>query len=456
MEKSAFIELVKNLITPLFTGCEILGEEESSNRDSEVAIGANGVLLCKMDKNDDYRIAIKRVLPFKNSDATLVRSILSEIRTINHYNIIEEGHKKSLQQYSLEKAICKSVCEYSYNTLHTLISLLNVWGNRTYEGQPTTFGFIINDTLESRQENIAENLHISKVLTKDFSALLCDGISSCVELDCDGFIQNHITIPQLGFADTYSPFEFVNMAHQCYINRIGLTLQKNGDMLIFKEQELIFAKRRGQWNSFSHDEIMAKLAIKPTEQNYDLRKSVYLTALDTAFAKCGGCVAFLKKENADEVLKHIDCFDIVSEQYYNLKKQMEYEKISDSQDLDTLLNFQETYKDNFEEFLSNNKALKANTIHKLINGRKFDELSRMLRQELVGIDGATIVDSEGEIIAVGAIIKINAGSSGGGRLAATKQLSEYGVAIKISADGTIEGFSYDRTENHAKAIFSAG
>ena len=66
------------------------------------------------------------------------------------------------------------------------------------------------------------------------------------------------------------------------------------------------------------------------------------------------------------------------------------------------------------------------------------------------------LDSDGYIVAVGAIIKINAGSSGGGRLAAAKQLSEYGVAIKISADGTIEGFSYDKNTSTSKAIFSAG
>ena len=456
MEKNAFIDLVKVLITPLFTGCDIVGEEESSNRDSEVAIGTNGVLLCKMDKNDDYRIVLKRVLPFKNSDAVLVKSILNETKTISDYNIIEEGHKRSLQLYSLEKAICKSVCEHSYETLHTLISQLNAWGSRTYEGQPTTFGFIINDTLDSKQEEVAENLHISKILSRDFSALLCDGISSCIELDCDGYVLSHITIPQLGFADTYSPIEFVNMAHQCYINRVGLTLQKNGDMLIFKEQELVFAKRRGQWSSYSHDEIMAKLALKPTEQNYDLRKSVYLTALDTAFAKCGGCMAYLKKENANAVLNHIDCYDIVSERYYEIKKQMDYEKIAESQDLDELLSFQETYKDSFEEFISSNKALKSSAIAKLIRNRKFDELPRIFRQELVGIDGATIIDSEGEIVAVGAIVKINAGSTGGGRLAAAKQLSEYGVALKISADGTIEGFSFDKNTNQAKALFSAG
>lgn len=456
MEKSAFINLLNTLITPLFTGCEIVGEEESSSRDSEVAI-SNGLLLCKMDKSDEYRIQLKRVLSFKNSDAVLVRAILSEISTINQYNISEAGHIKNLQMYSLEKAICKSVCENAYATLHGLINELNLWSSRTYEGNATTFGFIVDDAAcNLNSKNIKRNMHYTQILSKDFSALLSDGKRSCIELSGDGYMVGHITIPQLGFADTCGPYEYVNMAHQCYVNRIGLALLPNGDMLIFKEQEVVFAKRRGQWNCFSHDEVMAKLAVKPTEQNYELRKSIYLTALDTSFAKTGGCIVFLKKENAYNVLNHIDCFDIVNEEFYNAKREMKAEEMENCSDLDELLHFQEVYKESFEEFKTTPKAVKINALNKIINGRKFHELSRVLRQELVGIDGATVIDSEGNIVAVGAIIKIDAGSSGGGRLAAAKQLARCGIAMKISSDGIIEGYSYDKSEQKAKAIFSAG
>lgn len=458
MQKTAFIDLLNSLITPLFTGCEIVGEEESSLRDSEVAIGTNGVLMCKMDKSDEYRIILKRLLPFRNSDANLVKAILAEIGKINAYNIIEQGYIKSLQLYALEKAICKTVCEYAFNTLHGLIDELNLWSTRTYEGNNTTFGFVVDDSPIQGEEKFetCKNLHYTNILSKDFSALLCDGKTSCVELNSNGYMVNHITIPQLGFADICGPFKYVNMAHQCYINRVGLSLLPNGDMLIFRDQELVFAKRRGQWNCFSHDEIMAKLAVKPTEQNYDLRKSIYLTALDTSFAKTGGCIVYLKKENVENVLNHIDLFDIVSERYYNIKKNMEYDKIEFTTDPEEMEAFQEKYKKNFTEFCSARNAIKVKTLNKIINGRKFHDLSRVLREELVGIDGATIVDSEGEIVAVGAIIKIEAGSTGGGRLAAAKQLSKYGVAMKISADGIIEGFSYDKNNQSSKPIFSAG
>ena len=44
---------------------------------------------------------------------------------------------------------------------------------------------------------------------------------------------------------------------------------------------------------------------------------------------------------------------------------------------------------------------------------------RRLRQELAAIDGATVLSFEGDVLAVGAIVKIPGGSAGGGRLAAS-------------------------------------
>ena len=76
----------------------------------------------------------------------------------------------------------------------------------------------------------------------------------------------------------------------------------------------------------------------------------------------------------------------------------------------------------FEDFLFEERSAKSAALIKLIRGRKFQELDRKFRQEIIAIDGATIIDYDGTIIAAGAIIKIEAGSTGGGRLAAAKTL----------------------------------
>ena len=92
-------------------------------------------------------------------------------------------------------------------------------------------------------------------------------------------------------------------------------------------------------------------------------------------------------------------------------------------------------------------------LNKVIGNRKFFQLYRKLRQEIVAIDGATVVDYNGDLVAVGAIIKIDAGSKGGGRIAAARTLSNYGIAIEISSDSSIKGFALGQ-DNTPEQIFT--
>ena len=68
-------------------------------------------------------------------------------------------------------------------------------------------------------------------------------------------------------------------------------------------------------------------------------------------------------------------------------------------------------------------------------------MDRKLRCELIALDGACIIDArQGTIYSFGAIIQNDSGSATGGRSAAAKKLSRYGIAIKISTDGYIDVF----------------
>jgi hypothetical protein len=96
---------------------------------------------------------------------------------------------------------------------------------------------------------------------------------------------------------------------------------------------------------------------------------------------------------------------------------------------------------------------KAKAIHQMLIGQRFQDLDRRLRQELLAIDGATIIDYMGNVLAVGAILQIEGGSSGGGRLAAAIELSKCGVGIKVSQDGGIKGFRRCRNQASAEPCF---
>lgn len=87
----------------------------------------------------------------------------------------------------------------------------------------------------------------------------------------------------------------------------------------------------------------------------------------------------------------------------------------------------------------------------IIQKHPFFELGRKARQEIIGIDGATIILTDGRFLTTGAIIDNQATkrayevtketeASGGARKKIAMKLSVYGIAIKISSDGYIECF----------------
>jgi hypothetical protein len=156
---------------------------------------------------------------------------------------------------------------------------------------------------------------------------------------------------------------------------------------------------------------------------------VYSSALDVSFSHGGGIIAVT--HNIDiliesKILSDIDYLDkSVDDDFIDL---VIYKKTNDNE----------------------KRQLKRKILLKLVKGKNFCDIDRKLRSELVSMDGATIIDATGRILTFGAIIQNDSGSSGGGRGAAAKKLSNYGFSIKISTDGYIEVFEESKRRHVIK------
>lgn len=455
MEKQEFYRIVNKLILPLFTGSCIDGEEESTSRDSEVAYGKKNSLLIKPSKVDEYRLILKRGQPFQTFEINLLKSIFAELNKITQIEWEDDSYVQVLQENAIEKSICESICEYgSANVMFGIINELEKWAVRTYEGRKISIGIILN--LSHDISDREEVLNYSEIMNKEFFALLSDGIDSYVEFDKKGNLLGYVQMDKVKKAPTICPFEYENLARYCNERRIGIVLTNNGDFLIFKNRNLLFSKRSGTWNIYSHEEVIQLLSYRGNYSLKDIRRSIYYTALDTSYSYCGGCIVYLNKDMAESALAHINANDIIDEGYFEIKKAQEIEMAGRLYNFHTLSAIEAKYNVPYLTFLKEQNCVKAQSIRKIINGRPFHELSRKLRQELVSMDGAVVIDSEGVIIAAGAILKIEAGSEGGGRLAAATTLSRYGTAIKISQDGIIKAFYPDKKNNNIKTLFTVG
>lgn len=452
MEKAEFYEIVEQLIIPLFTGSELAGEMESTSRDLGVALGRGNTVLLKPTKLDDYRLIVRRGQPFKSYEVRLIRLVIDEIYQISQMNINDKTYLDYLNNMAIKRALVNSITENGGDTILGIINGLETWSARTYEGATVTLGILVN--LGTIVESVNQ-VRYTQVLTGDFFALFTDGISSFIEFDRVGNLMGYINLKKTKAATTISPNRFDRVARICNDKRVGIVLTDRGDILVFFNRQLVFAKRNGKWGVYSHEEIIRLLQNNVSYTAKDIRRAIYNTALDCSYSYKGACIVYINKDKTLDALNHIDAADIISEEHFNMKKQLELEEANKLYNIGNANYIIERFSLPYEEFLNKNRCVKTMAIRKIVAGKKLYELDRKLVEEMTSVDGATIVDHDGTVIAVGAIIKIEAGSSGGGRLAATTTMAKYGVAIKVSQDGIMQGFAVDK-QGRVKQIFNVG
>ncbi len=452
MLKEEFYDVVEKNIVPLFTGSYLAGEIESSSRDSEVALGKGNTILLKPTKADDYRLILKRGQAFKSFEVTLLKSILQELYELSQMNILDRLYLRNLQTMAIEKALIESLTDSGSQTVLGIINSLEMWSSRTYEGSTVTLGIFVN--LQQNADTI-NPVTYHQIINQDFFALFTDGVSSFAEFDKNGYLLGYVNLKNPKTVPTVSPYVYDRVARVCNDKRVGIVLTSRGDILIFYARQLIFAKRNGSWCVYSHDEIIRLLYNNVSYTAKQIRRAIYNTALDCSFSYKGACLAYIDKDKTEEALSHINAADIISEEHFDIKKKLEIEEANKLYNFANARDILDRFSLSYEEFLDKYNYTKTIAIRKLVAGKKLFELDRKLVEEMTSVDGATIVDYDGTIIAVGAIIKIEAGSQGGGRLAATKTMAKYGVAIKVSQDGIMQGYSVDK-QGKIKQIFNVG
>lgn len=384
-------------------------------------------------REDDYVFFLADRVPYfkaklsiSDDNLRLARRILTSFMAVSHYKLLEKGTDiqnsyltDTLRNKTYDYAIQHGICAWITGTTQSyaidrLLGILERWSIQTYEGRKVTFGFIIN----SKETGSVDWLDF---LEDDYSATLTDCIHSVIELDEQGKLIRYNSLSQDGvkYSNDHGirPYRFSlvldNFVTQ---DKVGVFLLINGDIIISKNRQVRFVKRNLKWLNMSYEAFIN--AIGSFTASKAVVREVYASMLDVSFSHTGGIIAIVND------LEQLRSANILSPS----------DDIKNTGDIPKQLGSSVTSHD------LEKRLLKRRSIHALINHNSFCELDRKLRAELIAMDGACIISPEGEMLAVGAIIQNESGSSGGGRGAACKRLSKYGVAIKISTDGYIEMF----------------
>lgn len=394
-------------------------------------------------------------MPLADTDSiSLAISIIDAFLICSEYKSAKEDDRRNRYRSQIARdqayklAIQDGIGQWIFGvtdaeTLGKFFDLLEKWSVKTYEGKHVTLGFLVNPS--SQAKVILPFNELLSFLDDDSSAVLSDCIHSVLEVDknCNfvgyhSITENLTDLPACTLNENV-PIRFVQ-AVQRFLpeknnedgsDKVGVFLLSNGDILLVKNGTTRFVKRNLRWLNLSESAFAYSLrtVTSPTLTNPDLDavhkqilKSVYASVLDVSFSHTGGIIAIVDPEcigklMEEKILSPYDNLQISDEDAYNLVT---------------------TYDLNVPP---NEKVTRRKLLKQLVTDRSFYKLDRKLRCELIALDGACIIDSQyGIVYSFGAIIQNDSGSATGGRSAATKKLSQYGAAIKVSTDGYIDVF----------------
>jgi hypothetical protein len=297
MNNSELNQLLSNYVIPLFGGSYVDGDESSTSSQKCVASSGSSLLI-KLNKDDGRRIKLSRPQPFKKEDRELIRLIVDEFSKIQELSI-DAIYKDSLYITALENAISMNLSSEG-NIIRQIIQKCSEWSERTYEGGRVSFGFVVDFDLIEQDDDAYS---IEEVLDKDFSAVLSDGVSSWLVLDKGGKVIEHKVTNPIVNDNLLTPNRFLGISEFTSGNKVGIVLLSNGEILLIKDNELKFAKRRGSWRSFHHKETITQMKGKSYWIPDDDMIPIYLTALDVSFGRSGGCICFTRKSNEQNLYK---------------------------------------------------------------------------------------------------------------------------------------------------------
>ncbi len=400
MKRTQLRNLTKTYLLPLFSGCTLDHQARPSNPKEQLVGRLDACSLAlKVARNDPYRLVIRRRQPFDDdcSDRVTEKRVVDAF--VQVVQQIEPGlqaqYREDLLSSFQRRIVVKALVDdqAAQESLLQIIDSLSVLATRLYEGRPVTLAVVLE-----QQRATAKAPLLTEIWKKDFSMVLSNGYDTLLRCNFAGQVLSHEQLPRPKRAPSYAPYRLATIAHWATNGRIAIVLNKLGEMLFFRDRTLVFARRSGRWHFLTHQPLVTQMG---GPDNRALRRAVYASCLDASFARSGACIGLVTSGNLTR--------------WRNIA----------------------TKKD---DHLSLRQSLKSQTLARLVGRRRWQYLDRRLRQSLLAMDGAVLLDYNGNLLAVGAILKIPGGSTGGGRKAAARALSKLGVGIKVSQDGGILGF----------------
>lgn len=404
-----FREVVSQELVPLLPGAELSDATRPAMTGKGLVLKLEDRAIgVRLSESDPDLLEVRRAQPFTQDERRLVQHLLETIgKVAQHW---EEFFFPQALSAAVRQTIVSSLGYPREDLLFRVLTEFESLASQTYEGHRIAAAIGLDDTPRS------SGVMLDTIWGEDFGKVLTGSIETIITVSPEGFIDQFVTLPP-AFNLAQSPHYARTVADWCIRQRIAVTLNRNGEILLFKEKSLVFAWRRGRWRHFAHPPILDQMR---TVKDKALRACIYETCLDVSFGRSGGCIGVVIPKHKSLLAGIVNKADRIER--------------GDSRKAQVITQFLDQPE------------------HK----RLFTKLPRRLRQAMAAIDGALVLSHRGEVLAVGAIVKVESGSDAGARKAASKALAKMGFGVKISADGGVIGFCGDGEKAKVERVFEFG
>jgi len=287
-----------------------------------------------------------------------------------------------------------------FDSLHTL-------SEQSYENKALTFGCLL-DPNQTGEPTAAAFLG-EFVDSKRYKAL-SDGFRTAYHMSTHGQVLGLVDLERFGAEQLterhYYPDWAEPIARASRLGRCGIALSRQGDILVFDEGSLRFTYRYGQWQYWNHAHLVNLLRDRARAQRVPrailgrVVGTIYRAALDVSFRRSGGLFVIL--HNYRWLRELVRVGDAIGDERRQ-RVDMEFD---------------------------------ASLVDRVIQA-----LPRTVVVELASLDGAVVLANSGRILAYGAVLYPKRAGRlrgiEGSRSKAAIGASNYGLAVKISADGEI-------------------
>lgn len=395
METAEFVELVVRDLRPLLAAnaAERQGPSRRRHRGGRDGPGSGWIAI-----PGGGEVALWRSLSLEVFEAAIFRPYGDALAELDG---VSDGIARFARDDVILRSIATQIGGIQGNTVEAAIRFLLRCASTTYEGQPVHLNLLLD--LEQPGGQAAEP-SLEHFEAHDWFAVLGSGLDSGILVDSNGGVVRAVDLRPFApeahgivVDDRFRPDAFRCISAWTEVdNRVALSLARTGEVLIFQNGQLRYVHRSGRWRSIPATVALGTAWSAAGRMGDPLKRSVLATSIDASFGHHGACIAVIARGQK----LAFDAADIVAA----------------------------------------GDRWPVNIRARLMVAAHFRQLSRRQRLELVSMDGATVLDHQGLVLAAGAIVNVPGGSMGGGRLAAARALARYGAALKISQDGPVSLF----------------